>query len=185
MSDIPRTDHITALSDWPAIGKYSCLADVTSEANHLLKKEKQFSSLISIQCLCEKYSFCLILAKFFLQWTNTYFYSSKWVKFWIVTLGSLQRAKYLRKGVKRQPSLEWKKSILCHSKRSQEEDCFPKSEVMSTLQISAKLAQVVPAMSYWGQYSGCQEELISSNESCSMQLYCFFYLSYFAWQGII
>lgn len=38
MSHIPRTDHITALSDWPATEKYSCLADVTSEANHLLKK---------------------------------------------------------------------------------------------------------------------------------------------------
>lgn len=37
MSHISRIDHITVLSDWLAIGKYSCLADVTTEANHLLK----------------------------------------------------------------------------------------------------------------------------------------------------
>lgn len=96
-----------ALSDWPAIGKYSCLAEVTSRANQLLKNHEKFSLLTSIQFLCEKQSFCLILASSSLQWNkSTSVYPSNWVKSWIVALGSLWSAKYSIKRAERRPQLE-------------------------------------------------------------------------------
>lgn len=48
MPHIPKADHITALVDWPAIGKYSCLADVTSEANRSKRGEILISYFYSM-----------------------------------------------------------------------------------------------------------------------------------------